>query len=343
MFDSFAAMFDWSGGASRRAFWSMAALYGALIAFAASLEITLADGLVVHRISFAIAGLMLPAMVSLGVRRLHDAGYSGLWMLLNFVPFGFLVLFWLWAKRPSRTRRGQFTWKSRHAWGVGATVLIACLMILRGFYQPFWVPTGSMKPALMPGDYVLAAPSNSYVPRRGDVVVFKHTVSETDYVKRLIGLPGDRVQMRGGIVILNGEPLSQTPTEDLRELKAPIGPAKSFPRCSNDPVGLGGECLKTQFFEAMPDATPHRVLNIETNGFVDDTTEFTVPAGNYFFIGDNRDNSLDSRYSAAVGGLGFVPASHIIGPARLVLFSSRGASLLSIWAWRPDRFLKGVE
>lgn len=343
MLDGFAAMFDWSGGASRRAFWSMAALYAALIGVAAGAEIALSDGLTLHRISFAISGLLLPAIVSLGVRRLHDAGYSGLWMLLGLVPLGFIALFWLWAKRPSRTQRGQFTWKPRHAWGVGATLAVAILLILRGFYQPFWVPTGSMKPTLMPGDYVLAMPSARYVPKRGDVVVFRHTVAQGDYVKRLIGLPGDRVQMRGGVVILNGVPLAQTPMEDMRETKAPVGPAKSFPRCMNDPVGFGGECRKAQALEMLPSGETHPVLNIEVNGFVDDTAEFTIPEGQYFFLGDNRDNSLDSRYSAAVGGLGFVPASHIIGPARLVLFSSRGASLLSVWAWRSDRFLKVIE
>lgn len=200
-----------------------------------------------------------------------------------------------------------------------------------------------MKPALMPGDYMIVAPSNSYVPARGDIVVFRHTVGDYDYVKRLIGLPGDRVQMRDGLVILNGEAIAQTPMDDMREIKQPIGPAKFFPRCSNDPVGVGGDCRKTQALEAMPGAKSYPVLNIEPNGFVDNTAEFTVPAGNYFFLGDNRDNSLDSRYSAAVGGLGFVPASNIIGPARLVIFSSQGASLLSVWAWRPDRFLKGVE
>jgi signal peptidase I len=226
---------------------------------------------------------------------------------------------------------------------VGATVVIALLLILRGFYQPFWVPSGSMMPALMPGDYILAAPSHSYVPKRGDIVVFKHTVADFDFVKRVVGLPGDRVQMRDGLLVLNGTTIPQTAMQARSEIKRAVGPAKHFPRCSNDPVGLGGECLTSQALEAMPGANPYPVLNIETNGFGDNTAEFTVPAGSYFFLGDNRDNSLDSRYSTAVGGLGFVSASHIIGPARLVLFSSRGASLLSIWAWRSDRFLKVVE
>ena len=343
MLELLAAVFDWSGGASRRKFWSMAALYFVLVFGTAGLEFALSDVVACHRLSFALAGLLLPLMISLAVRRLHDAGYSGLWMFLAFVPFGIFGLFWIWAKKPSRTRRGQFTWKSRHAWGVGLTFGLAIILMLRGLYQPFWIPSGSMKPALMPGDYILAAPSSRYRPERGDVVVFKHPVAGGDYVKRLIGMPGDRVQMRSGTVFLNGVALEQVPMEDLQEPKLPAGPAQSLPRCANDPVGIGGTCRKRQAQEILPSGRGHPVLDIERNAFADNTAEIRVPAGQYFFLGDNRDNSLDSRYSAAVGGLGFVPENHIIGPARWVIFSAGAGSLLSFWAWRPDRFLKVVE
>jgi signal peptidase I len=343
MLDLIAAVFDWSGGATRRKFWSMAALTSFLVLGVAGLEFALSQEVAFHRLSFALAGLLLPVMMSLAVRRLHDAGYSGLWCFLLCVPFGALVLIWLWAKPSSRTQRGQFTWKSRHAWGVGFVCCMSLLLILRGFYQPFWIPSGSMKPALFAGDYILAAPIPNYEPQRGDVVVFKHPVAGGDYVKRLIGLPGDRLQMRDGRVILNGDPLVQSPMPDLTELKSEAGPGKSLPRCANDPVGIGGTCSKHQAMEALSSGRAYRVLDIEPNAFADNTHEVIVPEGQYYFLGDNRDNSLDSRYSTAVGGLGFVPASHIIGPVRWVVFSAGGASLAAFWAWRPDRFLKVVE
>ena len=87
----------------------------------------------------------------------------------------------------------------------------------------------------------------------------------------------------------------------------------------------------------------HEILNIDQNGYADNTDVFTVPEGNYFFMGDNRDNSQDSRFIQTNGGVGFVPADHLIGRADRVMFSSAGRSMLYFWTWRPDRFFKAVE
>ena len=87
----------------------------------------------------------------------------------------------------------------------------------------------------------------------------------------------------------------------------------------------------------------HDVLNIDANGAADNTDVFTVPPGHYFFMGDNRDNSQDSRFSQQVGGVGFVPAENLIGRADRIMFSSAGKSMLYFWTWRSDRFFKAVE
>src|SRR6185369_3397043 len=106
--------------------------------------------------------------------------------------------------------------------------------------------------------------------------------------------------------------------------------------------GLGGDCTRSRYIETLPNGIKHDVLNSE-NGPADNTDVFTVPEGKYFFMGDNRDNSLDSRFSQSVGGVGFVPLENLIGRADRVLFSSAGSSLFYIWTWRLDRFYKAIE
>jgi signal peptidase I len=123
----------------------------------------------------------------------------------------------------------------------------------------------------------------------------------------------------------------------------PQGPMKNRPRCENDVVGDGAICSKSRSIETLPEGRSHAVLNIEPDGFADNTDVFTVPEGNYFFMGDNRDNSQDSRFAQAVGGVGFVPAEFLIGRADRIMFSSAGASMLYFWTWRSDRFFKAVE
>ena len=229
--------------------------------------------------------------------------------------------------------------------------------------QPFWIPSESMKETLLIGDFLFVnkmaygysryscpfamCPFEGRIlgsePERGDVVVFRHPVNGSDFIKRLIGLPGDTVQMKNGIVWLNGQEVPQTPDGQFEEVYERQGPMGNLPRCENGPVGEGGLCTRSRFIETLPNGVQHTVLNIDTNGFGDNTDVFTVPPGHYFFMGDNRDNSTDSRYSQAVGGVGMLPADYLIGRADRIMFSSAGKSMLYFWTWRSDRFFKAVE
>lgn len=231
------------------------------------------------------------------------------------------------------------------------------------FFQPFWIPSGSMKDTLLIGDFLFvnkmaygysryscpfsACPISGRLlggdPQRGDVVVFRHPVNGTDFIKRLIGLPGDTVQMKDGILYLNGEMVPQEPAGTFEEIYEKQGPMGQLPRCENGPVGEGGICTSSRYRETLPGGVTHDVLNIDNDGFADNTDVFTVPPGHYFFMGDNRDNSQDSRFGQAVGGVGFVPAENLIGRADRIIFSSAGRSMLFFWTWRADRFFKAVE
>ena len=117
---------------------------------------------------------------------------------------------------------------------------------------------------------------------------------------------------------------------------------RSMPRCANRPVEPGGDCITDRYVETLPEGLRHAVLNIE-DGFGDNTPVFTVPEGEFFFMGDNRDNSMDSRFPRSAGGVGFVPFENLVGRADRVIFSSAGPSMLAFWTWRPDRFFVGIE
>ena len=229
------------------------------------------------------------------------------------------------------------------------------------FFQPFWIPSGSMKDTLLIGDFLfvnkMAYGYSQYScpfgicpitgrlfgsePERGDVVVFRHPVNGSDFIKRVMGLPGDRVQMIDGVVHLNGEALPQTPDGTFAELYERQGPGRSLPLCKNLAVGLGANCEKDRFIETLPGGVEHAVLNARPSP-LDNTGVFTVPEGHYFFIGDNRDNSTDSRVLPP-NGVGFVPYENLIGRADRVMFSSAGSSLFFFWTWRGDRFFKAID
>jgi signal peptidase I len=179
-------------------------------------------------------------------------------------------------------------------------------------------------------------------PERGDIIVFRHPVDGTDFIKRLVGLPGDRIQMRGGVLHINGEAVGIEPAGEFVEEFAPQGPMRIRPRCSNGVVGMGADCIKQRYTETLPDGTSHAILDIGPQR-ADNTGVFTVPEGHYFFMGDNRDNSTDSRFPQAVGGVGFVPYENLIGRANRVIFSSAGRSMLFFWTWRGDRFFERLE
>ncbi len=231
------------------------------------------------------------------------------------------------------------------------------------FFQPFWIPSESMKDTLLVGDFVFVnkmaygysryscpfglCPFTGRIfasePERGDVVVFRHPVNGSDFVKRLIGLPGDKIQMKNGVLFINDIEVPQVPAGTFEEVMGPQGPMSNRPRCENGSVGDGAICKRSRFTETLPNGKVHDILNIENDGFADNTDVFNVPAGEYFFMGDNRDNSQDSRFSQAVGGVGFVPAENLIGRADRIIFSSAGKSMLYFWTWRSDRFFKAVE
>lgn len=267
-------------------------------------------------------------------------------------------------------------------WETVKTVVYALLIagIFRTlFFQPFWIPSGSMKDTLLIGDFLFVnkmAYGYSYascpsvrlpglgidisaedfcgvfeggnerlfggMPERGDVAVFRHPVTGRDFIKRLIGLPGDTVRMQDGRLILNGEPVAYADGGLFVEEYAPQGPQGLRPQCMNGAVGLGAACEKRRLIETLPNGVSHSVLDIGERTF-DDTGIYTVPEGHFFFMGDNRDNSRDSRESQATGGVGFVPYEDLVGRADRVIFSSAGRSMLFFWTWRADRFFEEIE
>jgi signal peptidase I len=178
-------------------------------------------------------------------------------------------------------------------------------------YSVYSIPSTSMAPTLQINDYVMAFGRREIA--RGDVVAYLFPKDgSTVTIKRIVGLPGERVQMKGGILHINGEPVKQ---ERLADAELRDG---SKPR----PV--------RQYLETLPGGTSHRIYDEIENGFLDNTAEYAVPAGHYFMMGDNRDNSSDSR----VAQHGSVPASNILGHPALIYFSlDEGASPWAFWRW----------
>ena len=247
------------------------------------------------------------------------------------------------------------------------------------FFQPFWIPSGSMKDTLLIGDFLFVnkmAYGYSYAscpsiiiprfginvdaedfcgfvkgnnqrlfggePKRGDVVVFRHPVTGRDYIKRLIGLPGDKVQIKDGEISINDQAVVTADAGIFVETYAPQGPFRSQPRCSNNPRKFGDDCEKLRLKSTLPDG--RTFFNLDTfKGENIGNSIYNVPSGHYFFIGDNRDNSLDSRIGQVQGGVGFVPYENLVGRADRVMFSSAGRSMLFFWTWRSDRFFKAIR
>ncbi len=246
-------------------------------------------------------------------------------------------------------------------------------------FQPFWIPSGSMKDTLLIGDFLFVnkmAYGYSYAscpsiripavginigaedfcgfaadnenrlfgsdPERGDVAVFRHPATGIDFIKRVIGLPGDRIQMIDGLLHINDEPVEVERVADFIEPMERQGPQGLLPRCSNGAVGQGANCAKERYIETLPNGEQHFILNIGEQR-MDNTGVFTVPDDHYFFMGDNRDNSTDSRVAQAARGVGFVPKADLVGRADRVMFSSAGRSMFAFWTWRSDRYFKAIE
>lgn len=229
------------------------------------------------------------------------------------------------------------------------------VFILRSFIvAPFNIPTESMMPRLLVGDYLLVAKwpygySNYSLPfsvpllpqrilatqpERGDVVVFKAPPgNKTDYIKRVVGLPGDSIEMRDGQLILNGNPIPKQRIADFVHPVTPNSPcyAAQFAEQASD----GSiRCRYPQFLETLPNGKSYKVLDLAP-AEMDNTEVYLVPEGHIFAMGDNRDRSADSRFPAVEGqGIGIVPQENLVGRALVMVFSTDGsASWLLPWTW----------
>lgn len=228
--------------------------------------------------------------------------------------------------------------------------LLIAFVVRTFFFQPFNIPSSSMYPTLLVGDYLFVSKlsygygkysfnfsfglfSDPWVkccpvdfagrkvfaepPERGDVAVFKYPPdTNVDYIKRVIGLPGDRIQMREGVLYINGVPVKKVRVEDFVDDEG---------QATNSNVGG----TVPQYIETLPNNVSYRVLDSTPNGAVDTTQEYVVPEGHYFMMGDNRDNSSDSRYPDKVG---FVPIENFMGRADVIFFSvSPDTSIWQVW------------
>ena len=264
------------------------------------------------------------------------------------------------------TRGAEFlkaVWRSPLLREAVKTILVVVAVVFGVrtlLFQPFRIPSGSMENTLLVGDYIIVSkysygystysiqipflpPPDLFSgrllgtgPDRGDVVVFAYPKDPSvSYIKRVVGLPGDRIRMAGGVLYINDLPAKQSRVEDYVETLED-GTTHAVPR----------------YKETLEGGREHEILDRFANSMTDDTQEFTVPAGHYFMMGDNRDNSNDSRVAGS--GVGFVPAENIIGRAEFILSSwscsddwQCATRLAEVWTWpwtlRSERILHSIN
>jgi signal peptidase I len=234
-----------------------------------------------------------------------------------------------------------------------AFVVLVVLAAKAAIAEPFYVPSGSMEPTLLIGDELLATkypygystaslpavfelPSSPRIlgalPKRGDVVVFRWPGDRSQvWVKRVIGLPGDRVAMRGGHVVINGE-AAQWQADGLGQMETEAG--------ANTPT--------QRLIETLPGGRRHLIFKMVPREPLDNMPEVTVPPGHLFVMGDNRDNSADSRVPVKAGGVGLLPAVDLVGRVDAVVGSwDLGMQSKPLWTWpqglRLSRFFSAVN
>lgn len=251
------------------------------------------------------------------------------------------------SEKPKKKKSGFWDTIRTVAYAVIAAMIVRTLAL-----EPFNIPSGSMKPTLLVGDYLFVSKYaygySKYSlpwsidlfsgrlfgsePQRGDVAVFKlPRDNETDYIKRIVGLPGDRIQLKHGLLYINDVAVDRRQVDNFSE--------SDF---------YGRTSLIPQFAETLPGGASHHTLDSNPNGNVDNTKIYNVPEGHYFAMGDNRDNSLDSRIDNAYSGVGFIPAENLIGRAEFIFYSTNGAAeIWEIWKWgkatRVERLFDAVD
>ncbi len=245
---------------------------------------------------------------------------------------------------------------------IGSTVRFFLLLALGAWLirslvvAPFSIPSGSMLPTMAIGDYLFVAkwpygysrysfpfqlPSFdgrilSGMPQRGDVVIFQKPGEDADWVKRVIGLPGDTIAAEDGRLFINGRLVPRTGEGTIGVPVSPNSPCRVAAGATADIVEANGEalCRYPVFRERLPDGRNWLVLDQVDDPRGDHFGPVRVPAGHLFLMGDNRDDSRDSRFSLAEGGIGFVPVDHVIGKAAFAFWSTDGsASYWQPWTW----------
>lgn len=225
------------------------------------------------------------------------------------------------------------------------SAVILALIIRTFAFEPFNIPSGSMLPTLLVGDYLFVSKysygyskhsfplsflpiSGRYFfsePKRGDVAVFKlPSDNKTDYIKRIIGLPGDKIQLQNGRLLINDKIVSREKIKDFIDDKS---------------YGIKTK----QYIELLPNNYEHNIIEFSDNNLFDNTREYIVPKEHFFMMGDNRDNSEDSRSQ-----VGFVPKENLVGRAEILFFSTNGsASIFEFWKWhkaiRFKRIFDNIE